>query len=200
MGIEEWESGLNFWVPWPNPNNGNYKMFIDQNGRVGIGRKLTTYKLEIGGDLFIDGHLLQSSDMRLKDNIQDISKTNLLNEVNNISGKVYNKKSTLGFEPENEVQMLVKYGKIKPEEADKTLQSLKQQERNNLNYTEFGFLAQELQIHFPELVHEGNDGYLSVNYIELIPILVESIKELKQIVDDQNSELETILSNYPINN
>jgi hypothetical protein len=49
----------------------------------------------------------------------------------------------------------------------------------------FGFSAQELEQVFPELVEMDNDGYLTVDYISLIPVLVEAIKEL-------NVELESL--------
>lgn len=41
-----------------------------------------------------------------------------------------------------------------------------------------GLIAQEVQGIFPELVNEGEDGYLSVNYIGLIPHLIEAYKDL----------------------
>ena len=41
-----------------------------------------------------------------------------------------------------------------------------------------GVIAQELQEVYPELVKTGTDGYLSVNYLEMIPLLLEGIKEL----------------------
>lgn len=40
-----------------------------------------------------------------------------------------------------------------------------------------GFLAQEIQEHFPQLVKE-TDGHLSVNYMEMVPVLLSSVKEL----------------------
>lgn len=43
----------------------------------------------------------------------------------------------------------------------------------------YGFLAQNVKDVFPELVHTDNNGYLSVDYIGLIPILVQSINELR---------------------
>jgi Chaperone of endosialidase len=48
----------------------------------------------------------------------------------------------------------------------------------NLNL-QTGFIAQEIQKIFPELVNTGSDGYLSVDYTGLIPHLVESVKSLK---------------------
>jgi hypothetical protein len=48
---------------------------------------------------------------------------------------------------------------------------------------EYGVIAQEVQKEFPEIVKMGNDGYLTVDYIQLIPILIEAVKELKQEID-----------------
>ena len=57
-----------------------------------------------------------------------------------------------------------------------------------------GLAAQELQQLFPEVVTEGQDGYLAVNYMELVPVLIRSIQELKQELDartQQDSEAKT---------
>ncbi|MGB0521994.1 MAG: tail fiber domain-containing protein [Flammeovirgaceae bacterium] len=61
---------------------------------------------------------------------------------------------------------------------------------NGLNYTktyngktnrEYGLIAQEVQQVFPELVtvFDQKAGYLAVNYLELIPIVIEGMKELR---------------------
>lgn len=47
-----------------------------------------------------------------------------------------------------------------------------------MNVYHYGFIAQELQELFPELVYEDGEGYLSINYTEIIPLLVSSIQEL----------------------
>lgn len=52
-----------------------------------------------------------------------------------------------------------------------------------LTNTHFGLIAQELQTIYPELIRADGNGYLSVNYVELIPILIRSIQELKTEVD-----------------
>jgi len=51
------------------------------------------------------------------------------------------------------------------------------------NRRHIGLSAQELQGLFPELVDEGQEGYLSVNYIELVPVLIRAIQELEQKVE-----------------
>ncbi|WP_051664130.1 tail fiber domain-containing protein [Dyadobacter crusticola] len=43
-----------------------------------------------------------------------------------------------------------------------------------------GLIAQEVEGVFPELVETDKDGYKSVNYIGLIPHLLEAVKELKR--------------------
>jgi len=46
------------------------------------------------------------------------------------------------------------------------------------NRIRIGFLAQDVQKVYPELVYSDKNGLLSLDYIGLIPVLVESIKEL----------------------
>lgn len=43
-----------------------------------------------------------------------------------------------------------------------------------------GFLAEELQDVLPELTSKNSDGILGVSYTEMIPLLLESVKELKR--------------------
>jgi hypothetical protein len=48
---------------------------------------------------------------------------------------------------------------------------------------EYGVIAQELQKEFPEMVNVEESGYLSVDYKQLIPVLIEAVKELKMEID-----------------
>ncbi|MCF0062293.1 tail fiber domain-containing protein [Dyadobacter chenwenxiniae] len=47
-----------------------------------------------------------------------------------------------------------------------------------------GLIAQEVEQIFPELVSTNKDGFKSVNYIGLVPHLIESVKELKRKTDE----------------
>ena len=53
--------------------------------------------------------------------------------------------------------------------------------------TKIGVSAQDVQTVLPELVHKQPGDTLGVNYIGLIPVLIDAIKELK-------SEIETLKS------
>jgi hypothetical protein len=50
-----------------------------------------------------------------------------------------------------------------------------------------GILAQEIEEILPEIVELRKTGIKAVNYMKLIPLLVESIKELKTELDDLKS-------------
>jgi len=50
-------------------------------------------------------------------------------------------------------------------------------------------MAQDVQKVFPELVNADEDGYLSVNYVGLIPVLVEALKEQKKVATEQKEEI-----------
>ena len=52
----------------------------------------------------------------------------------------------------------------------------------------YGFLAQNVKEVFPQLVHTDNSGYMYVDYIGLIPILVQSINELRAELADLKGE------------
>lgn len=54
---------------------------------------------------------------------------------------------------------------------------------------EYGVIAQEIQEEFPELVKMEDDGYMSVDYYQFIPIIIESIKELKKEMDSLKKEI-----------
>ncbi|NVK83424.1 MAG: tail fiber domain-containing protein, partial [Cytophagia bacterium] len=57
---------------------------------------------------------------------------------------------------------------------------------------QIGFIAQEVQKIFPELVKTDSEGYLSMNYSQLTPVLVEAIKEQQTQIDTLNKEVEDL--------
>ena len=52
-----------------------------------------------------------------------------------------------------------------------------------------GVLAQELEAVLPEAVETGADGYKSVNYSNITPLLIEAVKELKAENDELKKEM-----------
>ena len=54
---------------------------------------------------------------------------------------------------------------------------------------QIGFIAQELERIFPELVTTDAQGYKSVNYIGVVPVLVEAVKAQQKQIDDMKAQL-----------
>ena len=64
-----------------------------------------------------------------------------------------------------------------------------------------GVIAQELQKVYPELVTQGDDGYLAVDYTHLTAILIQAVKEqqeqiniLNKRLNDQQEQINMILN------
>ena len=63
--------------------------------------------------------------------------------------------------------------------------------KEDLNAKEhFGFIAQELEKLYPELVKNSEMGYKTVNYIELIPILISKIQEMDKEIKELKEKLQ----------
>lgn len=57
---------------------------------------------------------------------------------------------------------------------------------------QYGFLAQEVEEILPDLVLTEENGSKSVNYIAMIPLLVQSVKELQSTVERQAEVIEQL--------
>jgi hypothetical protein len=59
----------------------------------------------------------------------------------------------------------------------------KMTEITGISGNSYGVIAQEVQKEFPEMVEVQENGYLAVDYKQLIPVMIEAIKELKLELD-----------------
>ncbi|MEN8157267.1 MAG: tail fiber domain-containing protein [Bacteroidota bacterium] len=108
------------------------------------------------------------SDQSLKENILPI--TNSLARISKINGYNYDLKAEI-------------YENSDPRHKEELL-------KDRFNQT--GFIAQELMIEFPELVKlDKESGLYTINYIALIPHLVEAIKEQQVEIDELKNQLAT---------
>ncbi|MBI5055606.1 MAG: tail fiber domain-containing protein, partial [Nitrospirae bacterium] len=58
----------------------------------------------------------------------------------------------------------------------------------------YGVIAQEVERVIPEIVKEGASGEKSVVYTEMIPLLIEAVKEQQKTIEKQRKEMETLKS------
>lgn len=55
-----------------------------------------------------------------------------------------------------------------------------------------GLIAQEVEPYLPEVVRTDQNGYKSVDYTKLTPLLIEAIKSQQQQLDNQEKRLQAI--------
>lgn len=66
----------------------------------------------------------------------------------------------------------------------------KMKEITGITGNAYGVIAQEVQKEFPEMVEMQESGYLAVDYRQLVPVMIEAIKELKQELDCLKNKFE----------
>ena len=138
------------------------------------------------GDVMAHGLIVQS-DERLKDNIEPVG--DVLDALKMLEPVTYSLKSHRVDKP------IMINGTKEAEIMNRYYRNLEQGSER------YGFLASNVQQAFPDLVHADNKGYLSVDYIGLIPILVQSINELRAELAEVKGELqeeETTVMQAPI--
>jgi hypothetical protein len=58
---------------------------------------------------------------------------------------------------------------------------------------QIGFSAQELELQYPEMVKTDAEGYKTVDYSKLTPVLVEAIKEQEKHIEQQQVQIDFLL-------
>ena len=123
----------------------------------------TTAIFNVAGIVQSNGQAL-TSDRRLKKNIKKLD-ANSLSKLLQLKAVQYNFKSDTTLS--------------RDQLTDSTF--------NNRQHT--GFLAQDVQKIYPELVYTDKNGLLSLDYVSLIPILVESLKGQQLVIDGLKTDL-----------
>jgi hypothetical protein len=73
---------------------------------------------------------------------------------------------------------------MSPEELDSLSEAMGDIEPEPyLSPVQYGLDANQLKAVYPELVYEDDNGNVSINYVEMVPLLVQSIKELSAKVE-----------------
>ncbi len=151
----------------------NAQLIVEESGKVAVGYNGTSplvSEFSVRGNVHatgtITGNVVNRSDYRLKDNIVSLSET-IPSSLESVM-----QMNPVQFKYKNRQMGVDEYGKpIYMWEGDEP----------TYTHTHFGFIAQEIQELFPNLVYEGavGDDYMSVSYTEMVPVLVRAIQELK---------------------
>ncbi len=133
--------------------------------------------------MLIAGSVVTASDYRLKKNIRTLSSSddcldrimdlNVV-EFDNIQREFETNGTNLTMIDSVGIQMI--------SQKEKRV-NWYEDESPIINNKHYGLIAQELQEIYPDLVVESQDGYLAINYIEIIPLLIRSIQELNAKIE-----------------
>lgn len=167
-GIDNDGNGFNIWKPFYSPNQGNFKFFIKEDGKVGINTGNPQQQLDVNGKVRAVQYLL-TSDERYKSNIRPLENSMKrimeLNPVNyTFTQPINDQTSSFKEFPKQEQKILV---------------------YNN----QTGLIAQDVQKIFPELVASDEKGYLSIDYIGLIPHLIQALQNQNQQIEQLKEQL-----------
>ena len=167
-----WNYGVIGGISDDNVNGAGIFGTTNHNTGVYVGGRYAGF---FDGDAYVTGtltsySLVTPSDIRLKENVVQLS----------------SEEESCGETLASVMDMnIVKYNYTDRPSMDSDTAQVKAKIPNAAKkQLHYGLIAQELQEIYPDLVIEGQDGYLGVNYVELVPILIRSIQELKQEIDD----------------
>ena len=142
-------------------------------------------KVKVVGTLWVNSTQITSSDDRLKQNISSMDSTDGLF---NLQPKQYKYKS---LSDQYKAMSLATAKRTTDTSANKTISdpdpgiSLK---------THFGFLAQDLQKVYPNLVYQSTDGTLGIDYQGLIPVIIGQLQKMKQSLDAKDSQIKNLIN------
>ena len=147
------------------------------------------YAGAFNGPVYVSGSLtatsyITGSDRNLKENIAPLTSDGdepAIEKVMDMNVVKYNYKKREIEVDENVLNSM-------SEDELASLELERERAEQDAKQLHFGLIAQELQTIYPNLVIEGQDGYLAVNYVELVPVLIQSIKELKQEISEMKGE------------
>lgn len=121
--------------------------------------------------------LFIASDSRFKENVNPL--TNALETIDAMSAVTYNLKSPYTTAGAKKSASRQASGTTKEQQDKEFFDHFYSDQKNASATMRYGFLAQDVEAVCPELVHTDKSGYKYVDYIGLVPILVEAVKELK---------------------
>lgn len=145
------------------------------------------------------GAFVTSSDYRLKENVRSLSSTDgCLDKLMDMNVVEFNNKqrqfetvkspNSTSVDGIEEVLMdtcnISSFGHVNKEDS---IAYWHKENSPIIKNKHYGLIAQELQRIYPDLVVESQDGYLAVNYLEIIPLLIRSVQELKAELDESKS-------------
>lgn len=130
--------------------------------------------VNINGNLYLNG-TYYASDQRLKKNILTVSDATI-DKLSQLNAVEYQYKSTSELQADGIIVI------------DDTTGVQATEDTNNIKI-HYGYIAQDVQPIFPELVYEKENGILGLDYVGLIPLMLEALKQQEKKITQLQSDL-----------
>lgn len=168
---------------------GIYGTSVSDNNGVNVGGRYAGYfygPVKVTGTLTAN-QVVTLSDYRVKENIQSLSNSSLDN-IMSMNVVEYNYDADLLMPIDDSDTASI---------ATRNLQ-LSAEKSRIASEKHYGLIAQELQQLYPDLVKESQEGYLTINYLEIIPLLISSVQELNSKLEKyENGTVKKVLAYKP---
>lgn len=166
------------------------RMLINSTGQVGINTTSPTsgYKLDVNGSLRVANDIYSGGNLTSF----DVDAT----YIDGFEGDFYNLYyNNIYSSSDKRLKNNIEEDGISHESIYKIKTYNYQFKDDNEHRTRYGVIAQDFKEIFPDLVSEDNEGYLAVNYIDMIPLMLRALQDQKQMIDALNSELNSLKEN-----
>jgi hypothetical protein len=153
---------------------------VDIGGNLGINTTTPDYTLDVVGNARVSYGNWTGSDIKLKKNLRPV--TDALSKVLQLAGVSYEWKTDI-YNEQNSPEI----NQIGPFENKVLVLSDKNSKIPKGRH--FGVIAQDVEKVLPEVVNTGADGIKAVAYNEIIPFLIEAIKEQQKRIDKLEKQI-----------
>jgi hypothetical protein len=158
-------------------------LFVDAtNNRVGINTSTPGYDLEVVGNGYVSGNMTVNTDITVNGNIYNnsMSAGNGVPLALDSNGKVV--KATSSRRYKDNIQPLEE--RTSPKEVIASLQPVVFEYKNVPGQKVYGLIAEDVEQVNQDLVIYKDDQVDGVHYMQIIPLLIAEIKNLRQEVAD----------------
>ena len=143
------------------------------------------------GDTYVTGTLTAGqittlSDARYKSNIQQIN-SSALSKIAALNPVQYTMLSGSA----------IAFANTEQSDTCTMTMTTSNEDLTRANQIHYGLLAQEVKELYPELVHEDAAGVMSINYTELIPLLIQAVQDLSEQVSALSGSSSTTRKQAP---
>jgi len=171
-------------------SGGAFGMIVRDNGIVGIGQwPGDVYKLQVFGTAWCQNGMWEQSDSSTKKEIKKLTKDNntSLYELSGVTYK-FKKPAEIKNNQDKQYTQTSDTGSV----IESTVTNPTEDVESTALYdkTVYGFVAQDVEKIFPDLVFTDKNGLKSIRYNSFIPLIVETLKEQHLVIDTLRRENE----------